>query len=82
MAPEKDPKSFGRISGYIILFVSSKLSSYFDFYSLYNISKDQLYRISGSEFYEWLFEPEKFSGPFGNGPQACVARSTVSANQR
>ena len=33
----------------------SKLCSYFGCYSLYNILKDQLYRISGSEFYEWLF---------------------------
>ena len=28
--------------------------------SLYNVWKDHLYRISGSEFYEWLFVPEKF----------------------
>ena len=33
----------------------TKLCSYFNFYF-------QLYRISGSEFYEWLFGPEKFSG--------------------
>ena len=32
-----------------------KLCSYFNFYFLYNISKDQLYRKGGSEFYEWLF---------------------------
>ena len=52
----KVPKCFGRISGDIILFVSSKrkasratkLCSYFYFYSLYNILKDQLYRISRS----------------------------------
>ena len=30
--------------------------------------KDQLYRISRSEFYEWLFGPEKFSGLSWNGP--------------
>ena len=39
----------------------TKLSSYFNFYSLYNISQTQLYRISGLEFYEWLFGSVKFS---------------------
>ena len=32
--------------------------------------KDRLYRINGSEFYEWLFGPEKFSGLSRNGPPA------------
>ena len=50
----------------------TKLCSYFCFYSLCNIWKDQLYRISRSEFYEWLFGPEKFSGLSGNGPQAWI----------
>ena len=36
----------------------TKLSSYFYFYSLYNVWKDQLYRINRSEFYEWLFGPQ------------------------
>ena len=66
-----------RISGDIIFFVSLKrrrlearnFSSYFNFYSLYNISKRQLYRISGLEFYEWLFGSEKFSGLSRNGLQ-------------
>ena len=49
---------------------STKLCSCFNFYSLYSIWKDQLYGISGSEFYEWLFGPEKFSGLSRNGPQA------------
>ena len=40
----------------------TKLCIYFKLYSLYNISKDQLYRISGSQFYRWLFGPETFSG--------------------
>ena len=35
----------------------TKLCSHFNFYSLYNIFKDQLYRMSGSEFYVWLFGP-------------------------
>ena len=40
----------------------TELRSYFNFYSLDNMWQDQLYRISGSEFYEWLFGPVKFSG--------------------
>ena len=47
----------------------TKLSGYFNIYSLYNIWKDQLYRICGSESYEWFFGPEKFSkkrAPAGN----------------
>ena len=46
----------------------TKRCSYFNFYSLYNILKDHLYRISGSQSYEWLFRPEKFSGLSRNGP--------------
>ena len=46
----------------------TRLCSYYYFYSLYNIWKDQLYRISLSEFYEWLFWPENFSGLSRNGP--------------
>ena len=46
----------------------TKLCSYLNFYSLYNIRKDQLYRISESEFYEWLFGPEKLSGLSRSGP--------------
>ena len=42
---------------------------YFNFYSLYNIWKDRLHRISGSQFYKWLFGPGKFSGLSRNGPQ-------------
>ena len=56
------------------------LGSYFYFYPLYNIWKDQLYRISSSEFYEWLFGPGKFSGLSRNGPLARVSRAIVSAN--
>ena len=43
---------------------------YFQFYFLYNIWKDQLYRISRSEFYEWVFGTEKFSELSWNGPLA------------
>ena len=48
---------------------STKLCSYFNFYSLYNIWKDQLYRVSWLEFYEWLFGHVKFSGLSRKGPQ-------------
>jgi len=44
------------------------LGSYFNFYSLNKTGKEQLYRISGFEFYEWLFGPKKFSGLSRNGP--------------
>ena len=57
----KVPKLFGRISGDTILFVSSEQRRLeernFFFYSLYNIWKDQLYRMSRSYYYEC------FSGP-------------------
>ena len=65
-------------SGYIILFVSSKrrrleprnFAVILFCYSLYNIWKDQLHRISGSEFYEWLFGPEKFRDFRETGPRS------------
>ena len=66
----KVPKFFGQISGDIILLVSSKqwrLEA--QDYSLYKIWKDQLHRISESEFYKWLFGPVKFSGFSRNVPQ-------------
>ena len=75
----KVPKLFGHISGDIILFVSSKRrrleARNFYCYSLCNILKDQLYRISRSEFYEWLFGPEKFSGLSRNGPLGHICNS-------
>ena len=46
----------------------TKLCSYFNFNSLFNLWKDQLYRISGSEFYKWLFVSEKFSELSRNRP--------------
>ena len=48
------------------VFHVTKLCSYFNFYCLYNIRKDELYRISGSDFYEWLFGLVKFSGLLRN----------------
>ena len=44
----------------------------------YNIYKDQLYRISGSEFHEWLFGPEKFLGHLRNGPLMTKLASGMS----
>ena len=50
----------------------TKLCGYFNFYSLYNIWIDQLYRTSGLEFYEWLLGSEKFSGISRNGPLVII----------
>ena len=60
---------------------STKLCSYFNFYSLHNIWKDQLNRISGSDFYEWLFGPEKFSGLSRNGHPGKVYNIIPSKNK-
>ena len=54
----------------------TKLCIYFNFYSFYNIRKDRLSRTSGSQFYEWLFGPEKFSGLSRNGAQGPVSRTS------
>ena len=48
----------------------TKLCRYFLFLFLLQHMKDQLYRTSRSQFYEWLFGTEKFSGFSRNGPQA------------
>ena len=43
---------YGRISGdilHIVVSQGTKLCSYFNCHSLYNILKDKLYRISGSK---------------------------------
>ena len=68
----KVPKLFGRISGDLILFVSSErrglearnfaVISPFILFTTYD--KNQLCRVSGSEFYEWLFWPEKVFGTY------------------
>ena len=47
----------------------TKLGSYFNFHSLYNISKDQPNEISVSRCYEWFFGSDKFSGLLKNGPR-------------
>ena len=63
----------------------TNLCSYFNFYSLHNIWKDQLYGIRGSQLYEWLFGPKKFSGLSRNGPQATsldVAALRVSLEKK
>ena len=71
----KVPKVFGCVLRHNSLCVfktkvsrDTKLCSYFCFYSLYNRWKDQLYRISKSEFYEWLFGPENSSDFRETGP--------------
>ena len=67
------PKLFGWHYSFCIFKMKvsrvTKICSYFNFYSLCNIWKDQLYRISQSEFYEWLFGPLKFSGLLRNARQ-------------
>ena len=42
---------------------------------------DQLYRVNRSEFHEWLFGPEKFSGFLRKGPQAFHRRYLSSAKK-
>ena len=69
----KVPKFFGRHNSLCIfktkVFGVTKLCSYFNLYSLYNIWNDQLHRISASVFYEWLFVPVRFSGLLRNARQ-------------
>ena len=59
-------------------FRDTNYCSYFNFHPLYNISKDHLNRISGSEFYEWLFGAEKFSGLSRSGPQVTREKKLAS----
>ena len=72
------PKLFGRHNSVCIFKTKAsrgmKLCSYIYFHSLYNIWKDQLYTITLSEFYEWLFGPEKFSELSRNGALTPVPR--------
>ena len=72
-SPETFWAHFGWLDSLCIFKVKAsrgtKLCSYFNCYSLYNLWKEQLYRISRSHFYEWLFGPEKFSGLSRNRPQ-------------
>mgnify|MGYP000724819113 CR=1 FL=1 len=75
----KVPKLLGLISGDIIPFVSAQRRRFearnfavFIFIPFTTYEKDQLYRISRLEFYEWLFGPEKLSGLSSNGPLSRV----------
>ena len=80
------PRLVERILGDITPFVSSKrrrlearnFSVYFNFHSLYKTWKHQSYKISGSEYYEWLFGPVNFSGLSRNGPHT-LSRYFLSA---
>jgi len=56
----------------------TNLCSCNNLYSLYNIWKDQLRRISGSECYECLFGPETFSGLLGNKPELVFASKQIT----
>ena len=72
----KVPKLFGRISGDIILFVSSKrkrlearnFAVIFIFTPFTTYEKTSFAGRSRTYFYEWLFGHEKFSGLSRNGP--------------
>ena len=72
-SPETFPAHFGWHNSLFIFKTKAtrgtKLYTYFNYYSLYNIWEYQLYRISLPEFYKWLFGPEKFSELSRNGPQ-------------
>jgi len=81
----KVPKLFGRISGYIILFVSSerrRLEARNFAFILIFIPFTTYEKTGFPELAEWLFGPEKFSGLSRNGPLARVAQSMVSTNRR
>ena len=70
-SPETFRADFGR-SNFLCIFKTkasrgTKLHSYYYFYSLYKIWKDQRYRINRSELCDWLLAPEKFSGLSRNG---------------
>ena len=64
----KAPRLFGWHNSLCIfktkVFRVTKLWSYFNFYSLYNIWNDQLYRIGGSEFHEFALRARKVFGSF------------------
>ena len=70
----KVPKLLGRITGGIILFVSSKWRRLLNFFFPLQHMNDQLYLISRLEFYKWLFGPKKV---FGSSPQMEPARFAV-----
>ena len=76
----KIPQLFKCISGDKILFAVSskgKFASYFNFYSLYNFWKDQLYGMSRLEFDVWLFRSHlKFFRIFGKQAPGMAENST------
>ena len=59
-------------------FRDTKYCSYFNFHPLQNISKDHVNRIIGSQFYEWFFGAEKFSGLSRYGPQVTRKKKLAS----
>jgi len=72
----ESPETFRAHSGGIILFASSKrkrlevrnFAVILIFIPFTTYHKKLLYRISGSQLYEWLFGPDTFSGLLRNGP--------------
>ena len=76
----KVPRFFGRTPGdnFLCIFKTrasrgTKLGGYFNFCSLYNMSKDQLHRLSGLESYESLFGTAKLLELSRYGPVARIA---------
>ena len=51
-------------------FRGTKICTYSNFYPLYKTWKNQLYKISESEFYEWLFGTYETRGPGRTNNQA------------
>ena len=56
------PSKWRRLDARNLQLFSMRNHTGFLFYSLYNIWKGPLYRMSRSEFDEWLFGPDTFSG--------------------
>ena len=83
-SPETFRAYFGRHNSLCIFKTKAsrgtKPCSYFYFYSLYNIWKDQLYTISRSQFYKWLFGPEKSSGLSRNARLVLTPTSVLEAS--
>ena len=55
-----------------------KLWSYFYFYSLFNVWKDQLYRISRSEFTNGYSGPKSFRDLRETGPRPQLFKETIA----
>ena len=82
----KVPKLFRPISGATIPFISSQRRGFkplnphgnlLGFSYIKSMLKDQLFRTSGLQFDNWLFEPEKFSGLSRNRTEEWVKEKSL-----